>query len=135
MLHLFSIYADTSALKGIVFQKMFLLCDKENHLDIIISNLQNIEKISASWNMPVADRRTLYKTCSYTLEKHGDCNGAFKTMISYLSTFEGSSENDLVQNKIEEEAYKCIILAIKVPTVINFEEVLKFKAIKHLKGV
>jgi hypothetical protein len=49
--------------------------------------------------------------------------------------FQGASEADLVKNKVEEQAKRCVILAVKVPTVINFEEVLDLDAIKHLKLV
>jgi hypothetical protein len=38
-------------------------------------------------------------------------------------------------NKVEEDAKRCVILAVKVPTVINFEEVLALDAIKYLSGV
>jgi hypothetical protein len=38
-----------------------------------------------------------------------------------------------VSNKVEEEAKRCVILAIKVPTIINLEEVLSLNAVKHLQ--
>jgi hypothetical protein len=40
----------------------------------------------------------------------------------------------LSKNSIEEEAKRCVILAVKVPTVINFDEVLELDAIKYLQG-
>jgi hypothetical protein len=45
------------------------------------------------------------------------------------------SESEMSSKKIEEEAKRGVILAIKVPTVINFEEVLTLDAIKFLSGV
>ena len=35
---------------------------------------------------------------------------------------------------MEDDAKRCVLLAVKVPTVINFEEVLNLDAIKYLKG-
>ena len=35
---------------------------------------------------------------------------------------------------MEDDAKRCVLLAVKVPTVINFEEVLDLDAIKYLKG-
>ena len=35
-------------------------------------------------------------------------------------------------NHVEDEAKRCVILAIQVPTIINFEEVLDLDAIKYL---
>lgn len=56
-------------------------------------------------------------------------------MLAYLKLFQGSSQDELAKNKVEEDAKRCVILAIKVPTVINFEEVLDLDALKYLKGV
>src|SRR3569833_140915 len=36
--------------------------------------------------------------------------------------------------KVEDDAKRCVILAIKVPTIINFEEVLDLDAVKYLQG-
>lgn len=36
------------------------------------------------------------------------------------------------ESKIEDDAKKCVLLAIKVPSIINFEEVLDLDAIKYL---
>jgi hypothetical protein len=49
--------------------------------------------------------------------------------------YEGAKESELSADNVDEDAKRCVILAIKVPTVINFEEVLDLDAIKHLQGV
>ena len=41
---------------------------------------------------------------------------------------------ELDEQKVEDDAKRCVLLAVKVPTVINFEEVLDLDAIKYLKG-
>jgi hypothetical protein len=41
----------------------------------------------------------------------------------------------MMKNKVEEQAKRCVILAIKCQTVINFEEVLDLDSIKNLKEV
>lgn len=41
----------------------------------------------------------------------------------------------MTSDKVEEVAKRLVILAIKVPTVINFEEVLALDAIKYLQSV
>ena len=59
--------------------------------------------------------------------------GAFTTTLALLKLYQGSSELELNKNKVDEEAKRCIILAIKVPIIINFDEVLELDAVKHLK--
>lgn len=62
-------------------------------------------------------------------------SGAFEVYQAYLKTFEKASEADLSSNSIEREAKRCVLLAIKVPTIIDFAEVLRLKAVKHLQEV
>lgn len=56
-------------------------------------------------------------------------------MQGYLRTFERSDEKELTANLIEIEAKRCVILAIKVPTVIDFADILKLNAVKYLQAV
>lgn len=56
-------------------------------------------------------------------------------MAAYLKLFERSDEKELASHKIENEARRCVILAIKVPTVVDFAETLKLNAVKYLEGV
>jgi hypothetical protein len=62
-------------------------------------------------------------------------SGAFEVYEAYLKTFEKASSADLTSHNIEKEAKRCVLLAIKVPTIIDFAEVLKLKAVKHLQDV
>jgi ribosomal protein L14E/L6E/L27E len=48
--------------------------------------------------------------------------------------WESDSDAQIQQSKIEVEARRCVILAIIDPKVINFDEVLSLKAIKHLQS-
>lgn len=55
-------------------------------------------------------------------------------MIGYLKLFEKSTEHELTANKTEQEAKRCVILGVRVPTVIDFADILKLNAVKHLQG-
>lgn len=114
---------------------MFKLCHKEGHLDIIIDNLRKINVVSKEWTMTVQEKRNLFKECASVLEASNDSIGAYNSMVSYLRLFEGSPESELVENNVGASAKRCVILAVKVPTAINFEEVLELNAIKSLRGV
>lgn len=55
-------------------------------------------------------------------------------MFAYLRLFQKSSEQELVSLKLEHEAKRCVILGIKVPTVIDFADILQLNAVKHLQA-
>jgi hypothetical protein len=56
-------------------------------------------------------------------------------MEAYLRLFEKATQQDLTSHKIDAEARRCVILAIKVPTEVDFGETLKLNAVKYLQGV
>lgn len=56
-------------------------------------------------------------------------------MCAYLRLFDKSSKDELIQHKVEIEARRCVLLAIKVPTEVDFAEILKLNAVKYLQGV
>lgn len=55
-------------------------------------------------------------------------------MIAYLKLFQKCTEAELSNSKIEHEAQRCVILGVKVPTVIDFADILQLNAVKHLQG-
>lgn len=59
---------------------------------------------------------------------------AFKVMMAYLKLFQKSSEGELAEHKTEHEAKRCVMLGVRVPTVIDFADVLQLTAVKHLSG-
>lgn len=53
-------------------------------------------------------------------------------MLAYLRLFQKCSEQEIAQFKIEQEAQRCVILGVIVPTVIDFADILQLKAVKSL---
>ena len=62
-------------------------------------------------------------------------HGAFNAYLHYLKLFAQASEEEMNKENVEKAAINCIILAVKVPSVINFAEVQEVKAIKYLDKV
>ena len=56
-------------------------------------------------------------------------------MEAYLRLFEKAGEAELLKHKVEVEARRSVLLAIKVPTEVDFAETLKLNAVKYLQGV
>jgi hypothetical protein len=72
VLHIFSIFDEKSALKGVVFQRLFELCDRNDQLKIIVENVKKVEEISGEWALSVEERRELYRSAAITLDRNGE---------------------------------------------------------------
>lgn len=115
-----------------VFERLFLLCERNGQIKIIIENLKKIEEISREWAMSGEERRQLFRSCALALDRNNEPVAAFQAMLAYLRLFQKSPETELAQSTAE--AKRCVILAVKVPTVIDFKDILKLDAVKHLQG-
>ena len=89
-----------------------------------------MEQEQASWQLTTDERKALYKSVAQSLDAAND-EGTFKVLHAYLRQF----ESDKQFSSVEQDARRCVILAIKSPCVINFEELLELKAIKALESV
>ena len=134
MLHIFSIFDEKSALKGVVFQRLFELCDRNDQLKIIVENVKKVEEISKEWNMSIDERKELYRSSALSLDKNNEYVAAFQVTVAYLKLFQKSSDQEIQAAKIEHEAQRCVILGVKVPTVIDFADILQLKAVQNLQG-
>ena len=65
------------------------------------------------------------------LDKVGESSHAFKVMHAYLKLYE-QSESAANLAATEDDARRCVILAIKAVDVINFAELINLPAIKQL---
>jgi hypothetical protein len=70
VLHIFSIFDEKSALKGVVFKRLFELCDRNDQLKIIVENVKKVEEISREWAMSIDERRDLYRSAAITLDRN-----------------------------------------------------------------
>jgi hypothetical protein len=54
--------------------------------------------------------------------------------VAYLKLFQRSTDQEIQSAKIEHEAQRCVILGVKVPTVIDFADILQLKAVQNLQA-
>jgi hypothetical protein len=128
LLHMFN--STSKGLKAMVFKTLVKLCQQEGSLDIIVQKARSVEKDSADWNLSLDEKKDLLLSIAKSLDAEED-DGAFSVLHAYLRQFE--NKDNLTPS--ESEARRCVILAIKSRSVINFEELLDLKAIKSLKDV
>jgi hypothetical protein len=134
VLHLFSIFDERSALKGVLFQRLFEICERNGQLKIVVENLKKVEEISRDWALSLEERRNLYRSCALTLDRNNEPVAAFQVMMAYLKLFQKSQVDELAKHQVEREAKRCVILAVKVPTVIDFADILQLTTVKHLQA-
>lgn len=91
---------------------------------------RNVENEQLQWELTADERKDLFLNVAKSLEDAQD-EGAFQVLHAYLRQF----ENDKAVVDVEAEARRCVILAIKASSVINFEELLDLKSIKALESV
>ena len=63
------------------------------------------------------------------MDQLGESGPAFKVVYAFLKLYE---ETDTTIAQTENDARRCVILAIKAVDVINFAELLELPAIKQL---
>lgn len=118
-------------MKATVFRAMVQLCQEEGQLEILIQKARNVVAESASWQLTGDERKSLYLSVAESLDKAND-EHAFAILHAYLRLFELDKTNAM---PAEKHARRCVILAIKSGSVINFEELLSLKTIKALEEV
>lgn len=71
----------------------------------------------------------MYQKVGKVLDKLGQSSAAFRVMFAALKLFK---ENDADISKTEQDARRCVILAIKAVDIINFAELEDLAPIKSL---
>lgn len=118
-----------SGIKSFAFEKLIDLCLRENCCDIVVERARRIVLESKEWTLNKDERRTLYQKVGRVLDQLGESGPAFKVVYAFLKLYE---ETDTTIAQTENDARRCVILAIKAVDVINFAELLELPAIKQL---
>lgn len=127
---LYAFNATKASLKATVFVKLLQLTAKEGCFDILEQRARAVVQDSADWNISTEERRELYHTVAQVLISQND-HGAFHIMYAYCSLFEKATKEELAA--IEKDVHSCVVLAVKAPSVVNFEELQDMKALKSIQ--
>ena len=129
LVQLYSSVHTNSGIKSLAFEKLIQVCLEAQTTDIIVQRAREIATESANWNLKVAERRSLYQTVGRALDQIGEASAAFKLIHAYLKLYK-EGDADLAQT--EDDARRCVILAIKAVNVINFAELEDLASVKLL---
>lgn len=131
LVQLYNNVSSDSGLKSLAFERLVQLCMDNNCTDIIIERARQVIETSKDWNLTDEERRSLYKRVANILDKLDDTSYAFKIMHAYVKLFKDGDKAGI--ESAQNEARRCIILAIKAVDVINFAELVDLPAIKDLQ--
>lgn len=134
LVHVYGIFSNTNGFKALVFAQLCQLCQRQNNLSIIVERARNVEQEAQEWTLTLAEKQELLLTIANVLDEDEDPS-AYEVMHAYLKTFEKNTTEDELKKltNLQDSARRCIILAIKACSVINFEEILDLKAIKAVE--
>ena len=125
-----SVHSNTG-IKSYSFEKLIELCIQESCSDIIIDRARKVVQETSTWNLNKEERRSLYQKVGRALDQLGESSHAFKVLFTNLKLYD-ESDGPEVLSQTENDARRCVILAIKAVDVINFAELVGLPAIRQL---
>jgi len=128
LVQLFNSVVTNTGIKAGAFVRLTQLCHLEGCFDIIAQRAKTIVKDASAWNLTKEERRNLFRQVGLVLDSQGLSSTAFHVVYSYLKLYDAKD----ALASTEDDARRCVILAIKAVDVINFAELLDLPAIKQL---
>lgn len=89
---------------------------------------KSIVKDAENWSLTVEERRQLFRCVAIVLDQEGYSSSAFHVMFSCLKLYEATDSLAGTEN----DARRCVILAMKAVDVINFAELVTLPVVKNL---
>ncbi|KAJ3187706.1 hypothetical protein HDU85_006099 [Gaertneriomyces sp. JEL0708] len=130
--NLYNILESNSAVRYDVYAAIWNVAAKSGDIDILVPQLTSLDTWIAEWGVALNQRRALYLLISQKLEETGEAKSeAYELLLKYLSTFDNADAKALGEAK--EHATRAVKEAIKVPSVLNFEDLFRLQAVQALK--
>lgn len=127
LIQLYNSVHTNSGIKSFAFFKLVNLTVENDCFDIIAEKAKTIVKDSSTWNLSKDEKRELYQQVGRALDKKSFSSAAFRVIHANLRLY-NDADSDL--EGTEQDARRCIILAIKAVDVINFAELEDLSACK-----
>ena len=86
-MQLYSSVHTNSGFKSLAFEKLITVCLEAQTTDIIVQREREIATDSASWNLGVTERRSLYQTVGRAIDQIGEASAALKLIHAYLKLY------------------------------------------------
>ncbi|KAJ3285724.1 hypothetical protein HK104_009360 [Borealophlyctis nickersoniae] len=115
-----------------VFVAIVNVAAKNDELDALVPQLASLDALTAQWGASLNQKRSLYLLLSEKLEGSEEHKReAYEYRLRYLATFENADAAALKTTK--EQATRAVREAIRIPEVLNFEDLFRLQAVQALK--
>ncbi|KAJ3112266.1 hypothetical protein HDU96_004746 [Phlyctochytrium bullatum] len=141
--HKLRILDSHNAIRYDVFVAIVKVAAKNEELDHVTSQLDNIDRLVASWGVGVAEKRKLFLLISDILKESpllyvyvpsritfSRKRESFEFLLKALATYNGADQKAL--KAVQQLAAEAVKSAIRIPSVLNFEEVYRLDAVRAL---
>ncbi|KAJ1556432.1 hypothetical protein HK405_007584, partial [Cladochytrium tenue] len=116
-----------------VFEAIVKLAGASDELDLVVPTLSQLEPMMKSWGLTTPQKQRIYLLLSENLVKSTEHeNLAFQFGLRYLASV---SPADAESPAVREVAISIIKTAIKLPSVLNFEDLFRLAPVQSIKKV
>ncbi|KAI9100413.1 hypothetical protein DFS34DRAFT_614520 [Phlyctochytrium arcticum] len=114
-----------------IFVAILKVAAQGGELDVVTPHLSSLDSWIAEWGISLNQRRAFYLLLSQKLEEGEFTQQAFDYLLKYLSTFDNADAKALAEAK--PHAIRAVKDAIRISTVLDFEDLFKLQAVQALK--
>ncbi|KAJ3218966.1 hypothetical protein HDU67_003330 [Dinochytrium kinnereticum] len=114
-----------------IFVAIIKVAAANDEIDHIIAQLDSIDHMVSWWGVKLAAKRELYLLISETLRASPHHQReSFEFLVKFLETYNGCDSKAL--KTVNTHAINAIKSAIKIPSILNFEDVYRLDAVRAL---
>ncbi|KAF8514828.1 PCI-domain-containing protein [Hysterangium stoloniferum] len=125
--NLFNAVPNRSTLRPRVYQALLSLTTENEELEVLQLKPSHIEKWLEEWDITDDEKSKFIKSVSNAFAKLGQEATSYSYMVSYLRTISPNS------SKAEEDSLSVIATALRLPSIFNFDSLLKIDAVRVAK--
>ncbi|KAJ3193934.1 hypothetical protein HK101_003782 [Irineochytrium annulatum] len=131
--NLYNSLDSSDALRYNVLLAVIEVAAKNDELDLLIPQLAHVDNLLKGWNSSVEQKRALYQLVAKKLKEGGLDREAFDFSLRLLRTYEGGDAATLSGAYVSSIAAETVKEALRINTILNFEEVFGLAAVQALK--
>jgi len=125
--NLFNTLPRTSALRLSVYQSLLALADSNDNLNALELRISDVEKWLSEWEISEAAKASFLKSITDAYTKAGQPLIAHQCLLLYVKSLPSSSQ------EVQAAALILIASALRLPTIFDFDPLLKLKAVLAVK--
>jgi len=134
LMNLYNTFIPTLEFRYRVFKYVVDFAHEANLFDQVMPYLEYLDSWMADWSayMSIEDKRTMFCDIARYVRVFGKRVEAFLFLKRYHQLFQAAGADALKDKKVQEAAMQLLEDAVKIPAVIQFDDILAFDTVKAL---